>query len=617
MAITRAQQFRQMLEDGGMLVSPSTTGKRPGYRGDAAAKAAEAREKETGQKSSRAATTSRSDPGERDTPGFNPVTNRFEKPDGTPEVARTPEEVQQSLDAAIAQGKFKKKNPIEKFLDDYTKGTRKTLYNIFPNKADNELAYLKSLPFSQRALLSPALRAKLEALELDEDQDLLDTANTKFTFDEFEELRKFQPTDGSLNFAEYAAKFRGAPGLLYSGDVGDLVTIKNPDGTYRYERRRDDGPGGQILFPENMPGDPSDPGDGDDGGDDQNTQTGSGLSIRFRKDGGRIGADKGGIMKASYGYDDAMAETFEEFLRLKKIKEIPADMEFDEYLDQLDIDVPYSKKDKGEQRATAQEGGMMDSPVGGIMDLESARQMYGLGKLVKKATRAIKKITKSPLGKAAILGGALYFGGGGGLPKLLGGKGLGGFSAKTFFSKANPLLFSNNELSLGKLAALSAVSPFLFQEDEEEDQTLDRGPSLDIARIRNNPYDFLGRAFVADGGIMRLGYQEGSKEPVAKKTMPLLDLDGQEMDLRDNGGFVPIGRMEKADDVPARLSKNEFVFTAEAVRNAGEGDVDKGAEVMYNMMKNLEAGGEVSEESQGLEGAREMFQTSKRLEEVL
>ena len=89
------------------------------------------------------------------------------------------------------------------------------------------------------------------------------------------------------------------------------------------------------------------------------------------------------------------------------------------------------------------------------------------------------------------------------------------------------------------------------------------------------------------------------------------------MDLRDNGGFVEIGRMERADDVPARLSKNEFVFTADAVRNAGEGDVDKGAEVMYNMMKNLEAGGEVSEESQGLEGARKMFQTSKKIREVL
>ena len=54
---------------------------------------------------------------------------------------------------------------------------------------------------------------------------------------------------------------------------------------------------------------------------------------------------------------------------------------------------------------------------------------------------------------------------------------------------------------------------------------------------------------------------------------------------------------------------------ADAVRNAGDGNVDKGAEVMYNMMKNSKPG--VSEESQGLKGARKMFQTSQRLEEVL
>ena len=118
--------------------------------------------------------------------------------------------------------------------------------------------------------------------------------------------------------------------------------------------------------------------------------------------------------------------------------------------------------------------------------------------------------------------------------------------------------------------------------------------------------------------LYKKGFQKGGDvEPVAKKTMPLLDMGGKEMDLREDGGFVPIGRMEKADDVPARLSKNEFVFTADAVRNAGDGNVDKGAEVMYNMMKNLESGGDVSEESQGLEGARRMFQTSQRLEEVI
>jgi len=97
----------------------------------------------------------------------------------------------------------------------------------------------------------------------------------------------------------------------------------------------------------------------------------------------------------------------------------------------------------------------------------------------------------------------------------------------------------------------------------------------------------------------------------------LMDLGGMEKDYRNEGGFVPIGGQERADDVPARLSKNEFVFTADAVRAAGGGDIDKGAEVMENVMENLEQGGQVSEESQGLEGARNMFATSQRLEGVL
>ncbi len=68
----------------------------------------------------------------------------------------------------------------------------------------------------------------------------------------------------------------------------------------------------------------------------------------------------------------------------------------------------------------------------------------------------------------------------------------------------------------------------------------------------------------------------------------LMDLGGNEMDLR-GGGFVPMGAEERADDVPARLSKNEFVMTADAVRAAGGGSVQKGADLMYNQMKQLEA----------------------------
>ena len=97
----------------------------------------------------------------------------------------------------------------------------------------------------------------------------------------------------------------------------------------------------------------------------------------------------------------------------------------------------------------------------------------------------------------------------------------------------------------------------------------------------------------------------------------IMDLGGMEKDYRAEGGFVPIGREEKADDVPARLSVNEFVFTADAVRNAGGGDIDRGAEVMENMMKNLENGGRVSEESQGNTGAQDMFSVSERIGEVI
>ena len=327
-------------------------------------------------------------------------------------------------------------------------------------------------------------------------------------------------------------------------------------------------------------------------------------------------------------------------------------------------------------------GGMVeDAPMGGIMDLETARQMLfiggiakGISKGLKSVTRGLKKVAKSPLGKAALLG-AVGFGipgtGFGGLfgRASFGGPALGAFGkfgiGPTLF--ANPTIaamktqglekgffpkFFENMTGL-KVAGLSGLAGALLAnvgKDDDDDFNIEEYYKMAGIDIPENQYRFL-----AEGGSEDLSkdpnykgwvklyeknpdiaamndkhkeyltfYQreqnkqaEGSREPVAKKTMPLLDLEGQEMDFRQDGGFVPIGRMEKADDVPARLSKNEFVFTADAVRNAGGGDVDKGAEVMYNTMKNLEAGGEVSEETQGLEGARKMFQTSQRLGEVI
>ena len=83
-----------------------------------------------------------------------------------------------------------------------------------------------------------------------------------------------------------------------------------------------------------------------------------------------------------------------------------------------------------------------------------------------------------------------------------------------------------------------------------------------------------------------LGLKDGGV--VKMKDGGIMDLGGEEMDLR-GGGFVPIGKKERADDVPARLSKNEFVMTADAVRAAGGGDINEGARRMYETMNRLEA----------------------------
>jgi hypothetical protein len=112
-----------------------------------------------------------------------------------------------------------------------------------------------------------------------------------------------------------------------------------------------------------------------------------------------------------------------------------------------------------------------------------------------------------------------------------------------------------------------------------------------------------GRTGYANGGIMDTEASE------------MIDMGGQEKDYRDEGGFVELGGEERADDVPARLSKNEFVFTADAVRQAGGGDIDEGSAVMQNLMDNLEQGGQVSEDSQGLNGGEEMMSEEEIIEE--
>ena len=295
------------------------------------------------------------------------------------------------------------------------------------------------------------------------------------------------------------------------------------------------------------------------------------------------------------------------------------------------------RKDGG--RVPYEDGGY----TGGIMDLESGRQMYFLGKLVKKAGRAIKKIVKSPVGKIGL--GALMLGGTGGFSgigsmltkfKGLGGlKGIGDAIGGMSFGK-KALLSVGGGLLAGALAGKG------YQDEDGDGFDDNTGFDVDEFR-RRGAQGNVPIAFRAEGGMsdvendpqykgwkrifevnpdaaeMHPKHKEfvkyyRSTERETKAEGGMMDLKGMEMDFRDDGGFVPIGKKERADDVPARLSKNEFVMTADAVRGAGDGNIDKGAEKMYNLMSKLEA---ENDQSQGLDGARKMFKTAQRLEEVL
>jgi len=94
----------------------------------------------------------------------------------------------------------------------------------------------------------------------------------------------------------------------------------------------------------------------------------------------------------------------------------------------------------------------------------------------------------------------------------------------------------------------------------------------------------------AQGGrIGKFGGGIGVAMPRIPTGMPRTIAGGiTELDYRQEGGFVPMGVKEKADDVPAMLSKDEFVMTSDAVRGAGGGNIEKGAQRMYDTMKRLE-----------------------------
>ena len=306
-----------------------------------------------------------------------------------------------------------------------------------------------------------------------------------------------------------------------------------------------------------------------------------------------------------------------------------------------------------------------------ISRMQQPRQLYGLGSLVKSIGKTVKKIVKSPVGKAALLGlGGYALGGGFGpggfafknIPGFTGAKNLlmgsplgfktagdsvargGGIfnAAKNFlgstagkftlgavgsilaasgmspeeieetkrdpekvkiylrdyYSKTNPdasaeeveefVTTNTSEYAVGGRVGLKGGSKKTALGDyEEEDLSYlkDLSPEVQKAFLRRLYIDSMTKQ--AEGG--RIGLEAGANGGLMPTgIMKTNKLGIKERDYRETGGFVPVGIKEKADDVPAMLSKNEFVMTADAVRGMGDGNIEKGAQRLYDQMKTAE-----------------------------
>ena len=145
-------------------------------------------------------------------------------------------------------------------------------------------------------------------------------------------------------------------------------------------------------------------------------------------------------------------------------------------------------------------------------------------------------------------------------------------------------------------ALLDQLTPLTFEENVggETFETLSDIDQYRLAQVypefesqrRNPTFTPINPSTAIDIFNRRYGVKKGGMMDVPVRT----NSEGvRELDYRKTGGFVPIGVKEKADDVPAMLSKNESVMTADAVRGAGDGSINKGAQRMYNTMKKLES----------------------------
>ena len=302
-----------------------------------------------------------------------------------------------------------------------------------------------------------------------------------------------------------------------------------------------------------------------------------------------------------------------------------------------------------------------------ISRMQEPRQLYGLGSFVKSIGKTIKKVVKSPIGKAALIGAAAF-----GIPGTQFGGLLGrasfGKPAMSIFGKQGGIgaLFANPSIAamktqgaekgflggllgkisgggytvgaIGSILAASGMSPEEIEETKRDPEKvkiylrdyysktnpdasaeeveefvttntseyavggrvgLEGGANEDFQKYLKGREEFnkkqnaeqlykeylenkrrekvaVQKTMAANGGLMPTGVMRANKAGTIER------------DYRETGGFVPVGIKEKADDVPAMLSKNEFVMTADAVRGMGGGNIEKGAQRLYDQMKTME-----------------------------
>ena len=133
-------------------------------------------------------------------------------------------------------------------------------------------------------------------------------------------------------------------------------------------------------------------------------------------------------------------------------------------------------------------------------------------------------------------------------------------------------------------AASSALLPLVLPRTEPEE-----GVGYDEAERERFTF-----SYAADGGEVTGG--------IANTGQKIEHPDGKVREHPKRIGEIAGAGTGTSDDIPAMLSDGEFVMTAQAVRNAGNGSRKAGAKNMYKLMKSLEKGGSLSQQSMGMVG---------------